>query len=108
MLLLKYLLTLAAIGMFAVAVAIVTFDIYLLIQYRRLLVKGQTEPVPPPRPMRWLTAVRLGALALLPLLLAQSVVVVPSGMAGVRVSQISGTLPGTLYPGAHFVQPFMD
>jgi regulator of protease activity HflC (stomatin/prohibitin superfamily) len=28
-------------------------------------------------------------------------------MAGVRVSQISGTLPGTLYPGTHFVMPLM-
>src|SRR5919201_7103132 len=100
MLLLKYLLTLAAMGMFAVAVAILTFDVYLLIQYRRLLAKGQAESTPTPRPIRWRTAARLGALALIPLLLAQSVVVVPTGLAGVRLSQISGTLPGTLYPGA--------
>src|SRR6266481_1626741 len=29
-------------------------------------------------------------------------------MAGVRVSQTSGTLPGTLDPGAHFVTPLAD
>jgi regulator of protease activity HflC (stomatin/prohibitin superfamily) len=29
-------------------------------------------------------------------------------MAGVRVSQTSGTLPGTLYPGAHFVLPMAE
>jgi regulator of protease activity HflC (stomatin/prohibitin superfamily) len=108
MLLLKYLLSLAAMGMFAVAVAILTFDVYLLIQYRRLLAKGLTENLPIPRPIRWLTAARLAALALVPLVLSQSLIVVPSGSAGVRVSQISGTLPGTLYPGVHLVKPFID
>jgi regulator of protease activity HflC (stomatin/prohibitin superfamily) len=29
-------------------------------------------------------------------------------MAGVRVSQTSGTLPGALYPGAHFVVPLAE
>jgi regulator of protease activity HflC (stomatin/prohibitin superfamily) len=29
-------------------------------------------------------------------------------MAGVRVSQTSGTRPGTLYPGVHFVTPLID
>src|SRR5438270_290752 len=43
-----------------------------------------------------------------PLLVAFSIVVVPSGMAGVRVSQMSGTLPGTLYPGVHFVMPLVE
>jgi regulator of protease activity HflC (stomatin/prohibitin superfamily) len=51
------------------------------------------------------------ALALLawgPILVALGIVVVPSGMAGVRVSQTRGTLPGTLYPGAHFVTPLLE
>src|SRR5262249_28209821 len=38
---------------------------------------------------------------------ALSIVVVPSGFAGVRVSQMSGTRPGTLYPGTHVVMPFL-
>ena len=33
---------------------------------------------------------------------------VPAGMAGVRVSQISGTLPETLYPGLHLVIPLVQ
>jgi regulator of protease activity HflC (stomatin/prohibitin superfamily) len=41
-------------------------------------------------------------------LLALGIVVVPSGMAGVRIRQTSGTLPGTLYPGAHFVTPLAE
>src|SRR6202165_732063 len=34
--------------------------------------------------------------------------IVPSGMAGVRVSQTKGTLAGTLYPGVHFVLPLIE
>jgi regulator of protease activity HflC (stomatin/prohibitin superfamily) len=43
-----------------------------------------------------------------PLLVAASIVVVPSGMGGVRISQMRGTLPGTLYPGMHIVTPLVD
>jgi regulator of protease activity HflC (stomatin/prohibitin superfamily) len=50
----------------------------------------------------------LGMLAWGPLLVAFSIVVVPSGMAGVRVSEVSGTEPGTLYPGAHMVMPLVE
>jgi regulator of protease activity HflC (stomatin/prohibitin superfamily) len=42
------------------------------------------------------------------MLIAASIVVVPSGMGGVRISQIRGTLPGTLYPGTHFVTPLVE
>jgi len=34
--------------------------------------------------------------------------VVPSGMAGIRVSQSSGTRPGTLYPGVHLIAPLVE
>jgi phosphoketolase len=43
-----------------------------------------------------------GSAGLGPILLAFSIVVVPSGMAGIRVSEMTGTVPGTLYPGVHF------
>ena len=29
-------------------------------------------------------------------------------MGGIRISQLAGTLPGTLYPGAHFIVPLVD
>ena len=61
-----------------------------------------------PGPVRWQTCVGLGVAACLPLLIADSIVVIPSGMGGVRVSQMRGTLPGTLYSGAHFVTPLVD
>src|SRR5271170_6149430 len=53
----------------------------------------------------WRGPFALGMVALLPLLISASIVVVPSGMGGVRISQIGGTEPGTLYPGLHFVTP---
>ena len=63
----------------------------------------------PARPEnRWRISVALVFLACVPILSAFSIVVVPSGMAGVRVSQTSGTLPGTLYPGVHFVIPLIE
>jgi regulator of protease activity HflC (stomatin/prohibitin superfamily) len=42
------------------------------------------------------------------LLAGASITIVPSGMADVLVSQISGVAPGTLYPGVHLVVPFVQ
>ena len=50
----------------------------------------------------------LAMLAWGPLLMAFSIIVVPSGMAGVRVSQMSGAEAGTLYPGVHLVTPLVE
>jgi regulator of protease activity HflC (stomatin/prohibitin superfamily) len=61
-----------------------------------------------PKPIVWRTPVALGLVACLPLLVAASIVVVPSGMGGVLISQVDGTLPGTLYPGVHFITPMID
>ena len=97
MLFVKYLLVTGAIGLFVSAAAIVILDLY-----RAFRAPGAAAPV------RWRLAGSLAALGWLSLLPALSVVVVPSGMAGVRVSQISGTLGGTLYPGTHFVVPFVQ
>jgi regulator of protease activity HflC (stomatin/prohibitin superfamily) len=57
---------------------------------------------------RWRLPGRLALLSLIPLLIGLSIAVVPAGMAGVRVSQISGTLPETLYPGLHLVVPLVQ
>lgn len=107
MLFLKYLLMAGGVGMLLGAAAILGYDLYLELQYRRALaVPGGSVPAEPR--IRWRTGLALAFLAWGPILLAVSIVVVPSGMAGVRVSQTSGTLPGTLYPGAHFVTPLAE
>lgn len=108
MLLLKYLTLIAGFGMFVFAAAIVIYDFYRAEEYRRLLEKGEGEKATPPKPVRWKSAGKLVVLAWIPLLLGSSLVVVPSGMAGVRVSQWSGTRPGTLYPGVHVIKPLVE
>jgi regulator of protease activity HflC (stomatin/prohibitin superfamily) len=58
--------------------------------------------------VRWGLARQLVIAAIVPLLLALSIVVIPDGSAGVRVSQMGGARPGTLYPGVHIVVPLID
>ena len=107
MLALKYLLMCGGFGMILVAVGILGYDLYEEMLYRRALaIPGAS--VPPVPKTRWRTSIALALLAWGPILLAFSIVVVPTGMAGVRVSQTSGTVPGTLYPGVHMVQPLLE
>jgi len=95
MLVIKYMLVAAAVGLLISAAAVLAVD---AVRITRSLV---------PPPFRWRLAARLALLAWLPLLPALSIAVVPTGTAGVRVSQISGTLAGTLYPGTHFIVPLI-
>ena len=117
MLALKYLLMILGLGLFGSSGALVAYDIFISEQLRRLLARNRTaEPGAetgitahrPFGPVRWQLVQRLAILGVTPLLLALSIVVVPDGTAGVRVSQISGARPGTLYPGVHFVMPLVD
>jgi regulator of protease activity HflC (stomatin/prohibitin superfamily) len=108
MLALRYLLITCGVGMMIAAVCILTYDLYREMLYRRLLVTPGGAVSAAPVVVRWRTSLALVMLAWGPLLVAFSIVVVPSGMAGVRVSEVSGTVPGTLYPGAHMVMPLVE
>ncbi len=108
MLALKYLLVTCGLGMILAALSILAYDLYLEMLYRRALAVPGEARVPTRPELRWRTSLALGLLAWGPILLALSIVVVPSGMAGVRVSETSGTVPGTLYPGVHFVTPLVE
>jgi regulator of protease activity HflC (stomatin/prohibitin superfamily) len=108
MLFLKYLLMLGGIGMITVAAGILGYDLYLAAKYRQALAVAGAGPVPRAPQIRWRSSLALVLLAWGPIVLALGIVVVPSGMAGVRVSQASGTLPGVLYPGAHLVVPLAE
>ncbi len=109
MLLLKYLLLSAGIAMFVIAAGILSYDAYLLIAYQRRRLHPDPEAATEVAPgFRWRTSVALVMLAWAPLLISAGIVIVPSGMAGVRVSQTRGTLAGTLYPGVHFVVPLVE
>jgi len=109
MLFVKYVLLGAGIAMFAIAVGILSYDLYLLIAYQRGRHYRESTASPPPAPVtRWRTCIALVCLVWVPLLISAAIVVVPSGMAGVRVSQTRGTLAGTLYPGVHLVTPLVE
>jgi len=108
MLLLKYLLMWGGIAMMVIAAGMLLYDLYFEIEYRKARAAGGTEPLPPARAVRWRGAIALALLGWGPILIALGIVVVPSGMAGVRVSQTKGTLAGTLYPGIHFVAPLAE
>ena len=109
MLALRYLLITGGLGMILAAFGILLYDLYREILYRRAMAAPEGEAVVPRRfNPRWRISLALTLLAWAPILLAFSIVVVPSGMAGVRVSQTSGTEAGTLYPGVHFVIPLVE
>src|SRR4030088_1066037 len=117
MLALKYLLMILGAGLFGSAGALVAYDIYLSEQLRRLLSRNKTDQAGaevgalgrrPFRPVRWRLALQLTAAGALTLLFTESFVVIADGAAGVRVSEIWGARPGTLYPGIHLVTPLVD
>ncbi len=107
MLALKMLLTIAGMVLLTTAFGLPLYALWLRIQNARRTARGD-ETVVEPKEIPWRTAVGLVIVACLPMLVAGSIVVVPSGMGGVRISQIEGTLPGTLYPGVHFITPLVD
>ena len=107
MLAFKYLLMSIGVVLLAAGVSILAYDLWRMVQYRRAQSSG-IESGLAPEPIRWRTTVALIALAWAPMLIALSFVVVPSGMAGVRISQMRGTEAGTLYPGVHFVVPMIE
>src|SRR5438876_3520702 len=104
----KYLLVWGGIAMIAAAVVIVARDVYLQFEHKKKTAAEGATPVGPSPQLHWRGALAFALLAWLPILLASGIVVVPSGMGGVRISQTSGTLPGTLYPGAHFLTPLAE
>jgi regulator of protease activity HflC (stomatin/prohibitin superfamily) len=115
MIALKLLLTIAGCLLMVVAVAIPLVKLWLRFRYAQKRKAGSGELYldsgvleQEPGPIVWRVPAALALVGCLPLLIANSMIVVPSGMGGVRVSQIGGTEPGTLYPGLHFVMPLVE
>ncbi len=100
MIVLKVLLEFLGFGMLGAAVVLMAMELVNL--YRRRHPEIRTAA------LEWRLPGRLAALSLIPMLAGFSIAVIPAGMAGVRVSQISGTLPETLYPGLHLVIPLVQ
>lgn len=108
MIFLRYLLLWGGAVMIAVAICLLSRDLYLLMKYRQSLPADDATPRPEPPVVHWRGALALAFLAWGPIILTMGIVVVPSGMAAVTVSQTSGTIPGTFYPGAHFITPLAE
>jgi regulator of protease activity HflC (stomatin/prohibitin superfamily) len=106
------LLTIAGVLLLAAALGIPMYGIWIRFRTARRKGAGETDlqetEKTEPAEIAWRGPVALALVACLPLLVATSIVVVPSGMGGVRVSQTRGTIPGTLYPGVHFVTPLVE
>ena len=110
MLAIKYLLMVAGVLLLAIGAAIAIYDVWRVLQHNRRIALGVGEDlapqlIAPPEPVRWRISIALGLVACLPMLISLSIVVVPSGMGGVCISDTRGTLPGTLYSGVHFIAP---
>lgn len=113
MLTLKYLLIAIGAALLAGALSILAYDVFRMIQRRRRVTGEVEDPSPdeataPESRVRWSQAARIAALAMVPLLAGLSIFVIPSGFAGVRVSQFSGPLPGTLSSGVHMLVPLVE
>lgn len=123
MLFLKFMLLVICFGFFASAAGAILYDIYLAFELSRILRRGErsTDAAPPaspeapgvilPRPrraIRWNTAAKLAIVGALAGLAGKSVLVVPDGQAAIRISQISGVRPGTLYAGTHLIVPLIQ
>jgi regulator of protease activity HflC (stomatin/prohibitin superfamily) len=116
MLALKFLLMCIGVGLFGSAAVVVAYDVYVAARLRWLLeqAQGGGEGITPMQQrgpfgqVRWNLARNLALAGILPVLLAVSIAVVPDGFAGIRVSQLFGVRPATLYPGVLLLTPFVD
>ena len=99
---LKVVLVVTCVGLLTAAAGLIGYDLYR--QWRA----WKQDPAHPWHRPRLRGSARLAAVGFVLILVGQSIAIVPSGQAGVRVSQFSGTRPGTLYPGVHFVKPLLE
>jgi regulator of protease activity HflC (stomatin/prohibitin superfamily) len=113
MIALKVVLMVAGVLLLASAIEIPLYELWIRIRNARRRAggdetTGQPTAAEQKKNIEWRRPAVLALVGCVPLLLAEGIVVVSSGMGGVRVSQVRGTLPGTLYPGVHFVTPMVD
>lgn len=125
MLFLKFMLIAGCFGLFAVVAGMLLYDVFLAYELDRLIRRRQAPPeapglgeLPAPTPapvslrtrrrIRWGDTARLSMIAVVSGLLGVSITVIPDGEAGVRISQLSGVRPGTLYAGMHMIVPLVD
>jgi regulator of protease activity HflC (stomatin/prohibitin superfamily) len=109
MLMIKFALLAAGLAGMAHSLWLVALDLRRRQEHlRRVALLPPDAPREPLPPVRWRRASRQCAAGALGVLYGLAIVVVPSGRAGIRVSQLWGTRPGPLYPGVHVVKPLLE
>jgi regulator of protease activity HflC (stomatin/prohibitin superfamily) len=123
MLFIKYMMLVACFGLLAAALGAVVYDIYLAFELDRILRRRTPDAAPGEpsaavpvistiprrrREIRWDLGCKLAGVAAFLGLAGSSILVVPDGVAAVRISQLSGVRPGTLYPGTHLIVPLIE
>jgi regulator of protease activity HflC (stomatin/prohibitin superfamily) len=119
MLFLKFTLLVTGLGLLACAAGVVVYDVYLALELGRILRRdapsSQTGPEAPDtttrpsrRTIRWHVPAKPAIIGALLALAGRSIAVVPDGQAAIRVSQISGICPGTMYAGTHLMIPLVQ
>ena len=125
MIFLKWMLLISCFALFAASAGAVLYDIYLAYELDRLLRRrqapqagatGQASAAFPPavtgarrrHAIRWDLAAKMAMVAAVMGLAGASVLVVPDGMAAVRISQLDGVRPGTLFAGTHLIVPLVE
>src|ERR1700689_480722 len=116
MIVLRYLLIFAGIGLLAIAAAILLWDLFQVLKSRKKVpeISGEVTTHDPLASgmawsdLRWKHERPLATMSIAPIPAVKSSAVVPSGAAGVRVNEFSGTRPATLYPGVHIAIPLIE
>jgi regulator of protease activity HflC (stomatin/prohibitin superfamily) len=105
MLVMRGLLLVVGVWVGVAAAFVLGRGLWRLARARRRRMEGAPGPFPVPS---FRVGLGLAIVSLVSTLCAQSLVLIPPGHAGVRVSQLSGTRPGTLTTGLHFVKPLVE
>ena len=108
MLLLKNLMLISGFGLLTIAAVILVWDLYKIIKSRQTPEPDAHPDALPSHDIHWRATLPIALWSLPLLFIASSITLVPSGMAGVAVNQFAGTRTETLYPGVHFLWPFIE
>jgi len=107
MLFLKYLFLTISGGLLCGTIAVLAYDFCQGYRIRKIRMREPDRELPAHH-VRWRCVAKLAVLAWIFLLPGLGMVIIPSGSGAVRVSQISGVMPGTLYPGTHWIVPLIQ
>ncbi len=111
MLAMKWLLMAVGVAMFGTAAGVVAYDVYLAMQFQKLMGSGELGAVDEAgasRPIRWNLAVLRFSWVWAALLLALAISMLPAGRAKAGMERISIARLRTLHPGPDLIEPLVQ